>query len=174
MLSKEALAVFGRTAGVLAAIWDDKEMSTGDKTEAQLRTLRDAFIETGKIFIVGEVPVHVLANGHLTYILPKSKHLDEILIACGIMPELSGNVDKALFRFLLASNFPENEIIKLSKYLPTEHVLLLNEFGGTYLRVTASGTTRHINGEGGFLFEKGKVPHTTDLEAIWTRSTDGP
>src|SRR5215471_17676010 len=173
MLSNEALAVFGRTATTIAGIQAEKEMSASEKNEAILRELCSALTKTGRIFIVGDVPCHVMADGRLTWILPKDRMLDEILIACGLMPELSGNVDKALMRFLVAGDFPETEVIGISRYLPDEHVLLLNEWNNSYIRIDANGrATRHVNGEGGFLFERGRVPHRTDLDAI--NSYEGP
>lgn len=167
MLSNEVLAVFGRTAAKIAGIQAEKGMSASEKNEAILRELCDALRRTGRIFVAGDVPCHVMKDGRLMWILPKDRMLDEVLIACGLMPELSGNVDKALMRYLVASDFPETEIIGISKYLPEEHVLLLNEWNGSYLRINAEGkVTRHVNGEHEFLFERGRVPHATDLDAV--------
>jgi hypothetical protein len=103
----------------------------------------------------------------LMWILPKDRMLDEVPIACGLMPELSGNIDKALMRFFAAGNVLETEVIGISKYLPDEHALLLNEWNDRYIRIDANGhAIRHVNGESGFLFEHGRVPHTTDLNTI--------
>jgi len=166
-LSNDVLAVFGQTAAAIAGIQAEKEMSASEKGEAILRQLCSALTATGRVFIVGDVPCHVMKNGRLMWILPKDRMLDEILIACGLMPELSGNVDKALMRFLVASDFPEAEVIGISKYLPDDHTLLLNEWNDSYLRIDADGNvTRHVNGEGGFLFEHGRVSHTTDLDTV--------
>lgn len=167
MLSNDVLAVLGRTAATIAGIQAEKEMAVSEKNEAILRELCAALTTTGRVFIVGDVPCHVMNDGRLMWILPKDRMLDEVLIACGLMPELSGNIDKALMRFLVAGNFPESEVIGISKYLPEEHALLLNEWNDRYIRIDPNGhATRHVNGEGGFLFEHGRVPHSTDLNTI--------
>src|SRR5689334_17379913 len=106
MLSNESLAVFGRTAGSIAGIQADREMGVAEKNEAVLRELCTALTQTGRVFIVGDIPCHVTKDGRLMWILPKDRLLDEVLIACGLMPELSGNIDKALMRFLAAADFP--------------------------------------------------------------------
>jgi hypothetical protein len=168
MLSKEALAVFGRAAVAIAGIEGERtsEISRADKNRLILGELRQALKDTGTLCIVGGVPVHVMPDGHMTEILPKSRELDEILIACGIMPE-SNVLDKAIYRFLLADDYPEKEINVMSKYLPQEHALLVNLCDGRYLRFDHEGVpTVHINGEGGYLFERGTVPHVADLETI--------
>src|SRR5271166_1530496 len=168
MLSKESLAVYGRAAIAISGIEGERasELSRAEKNKLILGELRQALNDTGALYIVGGVPVHVMPDGRMTEILPKSRELDEILIACGIMPE-SGVLDKALYRFLLADYYPENEVIVMSKYLPQEHSLLVNLCDGRYLRFDHEGMpTIHTNGEGGYLFEKGTVPHVADLEAI--------
>lgn len=141
-------------------------LSQREKDALILPELQKALEESGKLFIVGGVPVHVAADGRMIPMVPKTAAMDEFLIACGIMPE-SGTIDKALFRFLLAGSYPENELITLSRYLPDEHVLLVNLGDGRYLRFDSEGAPSiHVNGEGGFLFAKGEAAHVADLDAI--------
>ena len=156
MLGNDALAIFGRAAIAIAGIEGERssEVSRADKNKLILCELRQALKDSGTLHIVGGVPFHVMPDGRMTEILPKSRELDEILIACGIMPE-SGVLDKALYRFLLADDYAEKEIIVLSKYLPQEHALLVNLCDGRYLRFDHDGVpTVHTNGEGGYLFRK--------------------
>ena len=128
MLSNEALKIFGRTSAVISGIeaTPSVELSRADKNKLILIELRDgALKKAGQIYIVGSVPHLVMPDGRMVALLPKTPAMDEILIACGVMPE-SSTLDKALFRFLLAdSSFPENEIIGLFKYRPAGIKLIM-------------------------------------------------
>ncbi|MGA2336813.1 MAG: hypothetical protein WA383_15030 [Terriglobales bacterium] len=170
MLSNEALKIFGRTSAVISGIeaTPSVELSRADKNKLILIELRDgALKKAGQIYIVGSVPHLVMPDGRMVALLPKTPAMDEILIACGVMPE-SSTLDKALFRFLLAdSSFPENEIIGLFKYRPAEHELLVNLHEGHYLRFGGDGCPSvHVNGERGLLFTQGGEGHMPDLDLI--------
>ena len=61
MLSKEALAVYGRAAIAIAGIEGERssELSRADKNKLILCELRQALKDTGMLYIVGGVPVHI-------------------------------------------------------------------------------------------------------------------
>ena len=72
MLSKKSLAVYGRAAIAISGIEGERasELSRAEKNKLILGELRQALNDTGALYIVGGVPVHVMPDGRMTEILP--------------------------------------------------------------------------------------------------------
>jgi hypothetical protein len=70
---------------------------------------------------------------------------------------------------LMTGGLPVATLHGVSFYDAAKHLLYLNEWSGTYLRVDGDGAvTRHTNGDDGLLFMVEGTPHETDLAAINT------
>lgn len=166
MISEATRVIFSEAGSAIEEIREDKEFG-GGKLAAFLDIASKALQKAGKVLISGGVPVFVGPEGYVITLLPGNAEYDEILLALSFLPGMNREFDKGLMRYLLATGFPKAEAIGIAKYLPHEHVLLLNEWGGSFLRVGPDGVvSRHPNGTDGYLFEQGNAPHRTNLEAV--------
>jgi hypothetical protein len=150
-----------------------KEMSFEVKQRTVLNLLQDALAATGKLFLIGGLPVHVDHKGNISRLLP-GKDLDRFLNHCGFIPG-AANWDVLLSRTLQCrSDIPPNFVHSLAHFDSAAFVLYLNEFSGFYLRCESDGIWSRLRvGEFDVLFDAAEEPHEpVDLNKI--NASHGP
>jgi hypothetical protein len=156
--------------GLLAdkALQADKRL----QNELLLRHMVTALQSAGELLEVqaggeGRVPAFLdSASGKLCLITPGSPAARQLLKQWFGWPA-HFQWEEKLGMDLDGSGLPLRPLHRLSHYDAAQHVLYLNEFGGSFLCINGEGkVTRHINGSEGVLFlEATESAHVTDLDA---------
>jgi hypothetical protein len=152
----------------------DKRLQDAILLEHMVKTLKSVgeFIEVhagGE----GRVPAFLESEtGKLVLVVPGNRDARQLLKTWFNLPPHLGWEAK-LGMDLDGSGLPVRELYTLSHYDAHQHLLYLNEWSGTYLRIDGEGRmTRHTNGNEILFLEAPERAHQTDIEKA--QRYDGP
>ena len=151
---------------------DDPWMQRREKNAAVCRLVHRHLLGFGRFFNCGHVATYVPdGSREIVEIVKEGEKFQPLLNQLGILP--SDQLAQACGKYLgsLAPTFPKATVWMGSFYDRDRHMLYVNEWGGSFLRIDGAGNVDRLrNGDDGMLFGDGRgigaARLTADLAAL--------